>query len=53
MLRAQQLSADLSSEIGGIKEGQPGGRGDNIGQQMVGRPLCILTCMGGIQNVIS
>ena len=50
MWRTEQLSADLGSEIGGIKERQPGGRGAKIQQQLLGRPLNFLTRMGGIKN---
>ena len=50
MWREEQLSADFSSEIGGIKEGRPGGRGAKIQQQLLGRPLNFLTRMGGIKN---
>ena len=53
MWRAEQLSADLGSEIGGIKEGQPGGRGAKIEQQLLGCSLNFLTQKGGIKNVIS
>ena len=52
MWRAEQLAAELGSKIGGIKEGQPGGRGAKIEQQLLGRPLNFLTRMVGIKNVI-
>ena len=50
MWREEQRSADLGSEIGGIKEGQPGGPGAKIQQQLLGLPLNFLTRMGGIKN---
>ena len=53
MWRTEQLSAELGSKIREIKEGQPGGQGAKIEQQLLGRPLNFLTRMGGIKNVIS
>ena len=52
MWREEQRSAELGSEIGGIKEGRPGGRGAKIEQQLLGQPLNFLTRMGGIKHVI-
>ena len=49
MWREEQLSADLGSEIGGIKEGRPGGRVAKIEQQLLGRPLHFLTQTGRIK----
>ena len=53
MWHAEQHAAELGSEIGKIKEGQPGGRGTKIEQKLVGRHQNVLTRMVEIKNVIS
>ena len=53
MWHRKELSVDLGSKAGGIKEDQPEGCRAKMGQHLLGRLLDSLTCMDRIINVVS